>query len=134
MDNPFNSTPFSLFLISKTTSQTNPFSQKKLQISIGYFRSKSYHSHGVMTFLSPLFRDTGTIFRIPKRTTFLWFTRAWVRTQLKISHPVDCKGLGKQQIYRGQQLSSLQKPRFLRFFASVGVFTCGRVAIPQAVI
>lgn len=28
-----------------------------------------------MTFLSPLLRDTGTIFRIPKRMTFLWFMR-----------------------------------------------------------
>lgn len=43
-----------------------------------------------MTFLSLLLRDTGTIFRIPKRMTFLWFTRTPVRTQLEISRPVDC--------------------------------------------
>lgn len=51
-----------------------------------------------MTFLSLLLRDTGTNFRIPQRMTFLWFTRARVRTQLEISQPVDCRGFRKADI------------------------------------
>lgn len=104
-------------------SQT-PFLKRNYKSSLSISRHKAdwHHSHGVMTFLSPLLGDTGTIFRIPKRMTFFHFTMSCVRTQIKSI--IDCRGLKKQEVYWGLQLSS-----FLKSLFSGSCTSCGKVVI-----